>query len=71
MKRPGKDIPPDNKNLMEEDEAVYNTAKSREDEARLREAIHRSDDEKFFLFTRMLRINMMLKNAKVTHKNIE
>jgi hypothetical protein len=70
MKRANKDTP-ENKHLLQEDEAVYNTAKSREDEARLREAIHRSDDEKFFLFTRMLRINMMLKNAKVTHKNIE
>ena len=70
MKRPGKDTPPDDKSLVQEDEAVYNTAKSREDEARLREAVHRTDEEKFFLFTRMLRINMMLKNAKVTHKKI-
>ena len=70
MKRADKDTP-ENKNILQEDEAAYSTAKSREDEARLREAIHRSDDEKFFLFTRMLRINMMLKNAKVTHKNIE
>jgi len=38
---------------------------------RLREAILLSDTEKFHLFTRLMRINKMLQNAKVTHKKIE
>jgi len=31
------------------------------------EAIYRTDTEKFRLFTRMMRINIMLKKAKITH----
>jgi hypothetical protein len=37
---------------------------------RIKDAILRTDTDKFFLFTRMLRINSMLKNAKVAHKNL-
>lgn len=37
---------------------------------RIRKAILCTDTEKFLLFTRMIRINSMLKNAKLTHKNL-
>jgi len=59
-----------NKNLLNEDEHIYGHSAAKE-EARLREAINRTDEEKFFLFTRMFKINRMLKNAKITHKNID
>ena len=36
--------------------------------ARRKEAILRSDTEKFFQFTRMMRINNTLKKAKIIHK---
>ncbi len=35
---------------------------------RLKRDIYRSDKEKFLLFTQMLRRGIMLKQAKVTHK---
>lgn len=51
-------------NLLEEDiDALY----EKQDRDRLKEAILLSDTEKFRLFTRMLRINKMMQNAKVTH----
>ena len=38
------------------------------EEERLREDIFRPDMEKFRLFTKMLRTNMLYKRAKITHK---
>ena len=35
---------------------------------RIRESISRTDTEKFFLFTRMMRIHFMLKNARIIKK---
>jgi hypothetical protein len=35
---------------------------------RIKEAIERSDTEKFLLFTRMMRIHFMLKNAVIIKK---
>lgn len=35
---------------------------------RIREAVSRSDTEKFFLFTRMMKIHFMLKNARIIKK---
>jgi hypothetical protein len=35
---------------------------------RIREAIKRTDTEKFFLFTRLMKINFMLSNAKIIKK---
>jgi hypothetical protein len=35
---------------------------------RIKEAIERSDTEKFLLFTRLMRIHFMLKNAVITTK---
>jgi hypothetical protein len=35
---------------------------------RIREAIARSDTEKFFLFTRLMKIHFMLKNARIIKK---
>jgi hypothetical protein len=54
------------KNILHEDPVVYESREALE-EARLREAINRTDTEKFRLFTRMMRINIMLKKAKITH----
>lgn len=35
---------------------------------KLREAIDRTDTEKFFLFTRLMKVHFMLKNAKIVKK---
>ncbi|HUZ58865.1 MAG TPA: hypothetical protein VMU83_08785 [Hanamia sp.] len=35
---------------------------------KLREAISRTDTEKFFLFTRLMKIHFMLKNARIVKK---
>ena len=35
---------------------------------RIREAVSRTDTEKFFLFTRLMKIHFMLKNAKIIKK---
>ena len=68
MKRPGKDIAPDNKNLVQEDEAVYNTAKSREDEVRLREAMNRTPAEKFHFLMTLMKMNNTMRRAVIHHK---
>ena len=41
-----------------------------EERKRIKEAILQTDTDKFFLFTRMLRINLMLKRAKITHVTV-
>ena len=56
----------DIKSSVHEDAPVYASREALE-EARLKEAINRTDTEKFRLFTRMMRIGMMLKKAKITH----
>ena len=53
-------------NLLQEQDSLY---LSEENKNRF-EAITKSDTEKFFLFTRMLRINSMLKSAKITSKKM-
>jgi len=55
------------KNIVAEGAAVYESREALED-ARLREAINKPDTEKFRMFTRMMRITMMMKNARITHK---
>ena len=55
------------KNIVAEGAAVYESREALED-ARLREAISKTDTEKFRMFTRMMRITMMMKNAKIIHK---
>jgi len=62
-KQNGKEI----KSLVNEDSPVYASREALED-ARLREAINRTATEKFRLFTRMMRINMMMKRARIIHK---
>lgn len=42
-----------------------------EERARRKEAILRTDTEKFLLFTRMMRINNTLKKAKIIHKKVD
>lgn len=44
------------------------TVANETEEERLRRKISRPDMEKFLSFSRMLRVNAMYKNAKVTHK---
>jgi hypothetical protein len=64
-----KDYKPGNKdlkNVVYEEEPVYASREALE-EARLKEAVNRTDTEKFRLFTKMMRIGMMLKKAKITH----
>jgi len=53
-------------NVLRDEDAMYLSAERQ----RIKQAILKTDTDKFFLFTRMLRINSMLKNAKVTHKNL-
>jgi hypothetical protein len=52
-----------NKNLPSQEVAI-----SPLEVNRIKEAINRSDTEKFLLFTRMMRIHFMLKNAIITKK---
>ena len=40
------------------------------DKRRLRAAILSSDTEKFLSFTRMMRVTMMMKRAKIIHKKM-
>ena len=35
---------------------------------RIKEAVFRTDTEKFFIFTRMMKIHFMLKNARIIKK---
>ncbi|MGN6339392.1 MAG: hypothetical protein ACTHML_00360 [Ginsengibacter sp.] len=41
---------------------------SEAEEKRIREAIERTDTEKFFFFTRLMKIHFMLKNALIVKK---
>lgn len=54
-------------NALHEEAPTYSSMEALE-EARLLEAINRTDTEKFKLFTRMMRIGQMLKNATITYK---
>jgi hypothetical protein len=53
-------------NIVKDLDALYESV----DKKRRIEAIKRTDSEKFFDFTRMIRITHMLKNAKITHKKM-
>jgi hypothetical protein len=50
-------------NVLHDIDAMYLSVENQ----RIKEAILKTDTDKFLVFTRMLRINAMLKNAKVTH----
>jgi hypothetical protein len=52
------------KNTLQDLDALYLC----EEKSRRKEAISRTDTEKFFQFTRMMRINNTLKKAKIIHK---
>jgi len=41
---------------------------SKTEEKRIREAVQRTDTEKFFFFTRLMKIHFMLKNALIVKK---
>ena len=41
---------------------------SEAEEKRIREAVQRTDTEKFFFFTRLMKIHFMLKNALIVKK---
>jgi hypothetical protein len=56
---------PDRKNILNESQAEYQILS---DEERLKRNIYRSDMDKFRLFTKMLRSNIVLKKAVITHK---
>jgi hypothetical protein len=55
------------KNSVNEGSPVYESREALED-ARLRENINKTDTEKFRMFTRMMRITMMLNKARIIHK---
>ncbi|MBK7882833.1 MAG: hypothetical protein IPJ81_02595 [Chitinophagaceae bacterium] len=52
---------------VNEEQAYYESA----EKARIIESILLSDTEKFKLFTKLMRINIMLRNAKVIHAKIQ
>ena len=54
-------------NVMNDDAEAYENL----DTQRRKEAILSSDTEKFKLFTKLMRISIMLKNAKITHQSID
>lgn len=56
----------EDKNILSEPREAYLTNSSEIE--RLRKDVFRSDMEKLHLFTKMLRTNALLKNAKITHK---
>lgn len=53
-------------NALNEEQVHYEAA----EKARIKESILLSDIEKFQLFTKLMRIEIMLRNAKVTHVKI-
>jgi hypothetical protein len=57
---------------MPEDRTISKVNEAREmtevEKKRIREAIARTDTEKFFLFTRLMKISFMLRNAKIIKK---
>jgi hypothetical protein len=57
---------PQQGNELNEGAPVYASREELED-ARLREAINRTDTEKFRLFTTMFRINKMMQRATIHH----
>jgi len=63
-----KDTNKTSQNILNEDAPAYGFAHKSEDE-KLRENIYRSDKEKLLVFTKMLRLNAMLKKAVITHKS--
>ena len=53
-------------NMLHDEDVMYLSLEKQ----RIKQSILKTDRDKFFLFTRMLRINSMLKDAKVIHKNL-
>ena len=59
---------PNKKNKEDEIITVNPNTISTLEMKRIKEAVERSDTEKFLLFTRMMRIHFMLQNAAITKK---
>jgi hypothetical protein len=55
----------ENKIITEE---TISRARKEIEKKRIREAINRTETEKFFLFTRLMKIHFMLKNARIIKK---
>ncbi len=53
-------------NEVAEEQAAYETLEKK----RLKESILLSDTDKFHLFTKLMRIDKMLRNAKITHTKL-
>ena len=53
-------------NIMNDEAAAYENLETR----RRIESILSSDTEKFKMFTKLMRIGIMMKNAKVTHQKM-
>ena len=53
-------------NILHEDSEAYENLEI----TRRKQAILSTDSEKFKLFTKLMRISLMLRNAKVTHKKM-
>ena len=58
-------MPEDRTTISKENEAGDMTEVEKK---RIKEAMARTDTEKFFLFTRLMKIHFMLKNARIVKK---
>lgn len=56
---------PKDKTILKEDKSGDMTELEKK---RIREAVSRTDTEKFFLFTRLMKVHFMLKNARIIKK---
>ena len=52
------------KNFLQEPESFYEKAEMDQ----LRQALLRTPEERFFIMTRLMKLNRMLSKAKITHK---
>lgn len=55
------------KNLLNEDSPVYASREALED-ARLREAVNRTDTEKFYMLMTLMKMNNVMRKAVIHHK---
>lgn len=53
------------KNFLQEPDSFYEEAEMNQ----LKQALQRTHEERFLMMTRLMKMNLMLKKAKITHKS--